>query len=136
MKEKDKTYFETESEFINGNDLDAAAQNVNNLIDKIKNSNALSKFFNEMLVLVSLLKDYVNGKYRKIPYKALAAIVFTVLYVLNIFDLIPDFLPGIGLLDDATMISICLSTVNTEVGNYKKWKTIEELTADDQLLGI
>ena len=75
------------------------------------------------MLLSSLVKDYWKGRYRKIPYKAIAGIAFTILYVLNVVDLVPDFIPGLGLLDDATIVGLCLKMVSTDIEQYKIWKT-------------
>ena len=41
----------------------------------------------------------------------IVAAVFALLYVLNSFDLVPDVLPFIGVLDDAVVITACLMLI-------------------------
>lgn len=82
----------------------------------------LGKFIEEIILALSIIKDYATGQYRKIPYWALAALVFMVLYVANPIDVIPDFLIGIGQIDDLIVISICLLMVRQELHEYKAWK--------------
>ena len=55
-------------------------------------------------LLISLIKDYWSQKYRKIPYSSLAVILFTIFYLINPFDLIPDYILGIGQIDDAAIL--------------------------------
>jgi uncharacterized membrane protein YkvA (DUF1232 family) len=125
-----REYFEKGTSNMNDEDVKKAAKSADKLIDKLKDSKTLSKFFDELILLTSLIKDYWKGKYRKIPYKAIAAIAFTILYVLNVVDLVPDFIPGLGLLDDATIVGLCLKLVSYDMEQYKLWKfpeaTIEE----------
>lgn len=51
-------------------------------------------------LMLQVVKDYRDGRLQHMPYAALSAIVFALDYALNPVDIIPDFLPGIGMLDD------------------------------------
>ena len=51
-------------------------------------------------LMLQVVKDYREGRLLHMPYSALSAIVFALDYALNPVDIIPDFLPGIGQLDD------------------------------------
>jgi uncharacterized membrane protein YkvA (DUF1232 family) len=82
----------------------------------------LGRFIEDGQLLISLVKDYWARSYRRIPFLAIAAIVFTLLYVLNPWDLLPDFLPVIGQLDDAAVVTICLLLVEQDLHTYKAWK--------------
>jgi uncharacterized membrane protein YkvA (DUF1232 family) len=53
------------------------------------------------------------------------------LYVLNPFDLVPDALPLLGLLDDAAVVSACLSLVEQDLRDYRDWKQAREGEADE-----
>jgi len=76
---------------------------------------------------LSLVKDYWYGRYRKIPYFTISAIVFSLLYVLNPLDLIPDFIPLVGHIDDASVTAICYSLVKQDLYAYKEWKAKEAI---------
>ena len=118
-------YFDKGSSAVNDEDLKNAAESAEKLKEKIKNSKNLSGLFDDLMLLSSLVRDYWKGRYRKIPYKAIAAIAFTILYVLNVVDLVPDFIPGLGLLDDATIVGLCLKMVSTDIEQYRLWKTAD-----------
>ncbi len=49
-------------------------------------------------------------------------IAFTIIDILNPFDLIPDITPVIGLIDDAGVMGICLKAVSKDLSVYKTWK--------------
>jgi uncharacterized membrane protein YkvA (DUF1232 family) len=57
-----------------------------------------------------------------VPYRTVAVIAAALLYVLNPFDLIPDAIPGVGLLDDATVVGFALAMVEQDLEDYKAWK--------------
>jgi uncharacterized membrane protein YkvA (DUF1232 family) len=126
-----REYFEKGTSNVSDKDVKKAAESADKLKEKLKNSKNLSKFFDELILLTSLMKDYWKGKYRKIPYKAIAAIAFTILYVLNVVDVIPDFIPGLGLLDDATIVGLCLKLVSYDMEQYKNWKFPEATVEND-----
>lgn len=118
-------YFDKGTSKVDDEDLKNAAESAEKLKEKVKISKNLSGLFDDLMLLSSLVKDYWKGRYRKIPYKAIAAIAFTILYVLNVVDLVPDFIPGLGLLDDATIVGLCLKMVSTDIEKYKIWKTMD-----------
>ena len=69
----------------------------------------------------SIMNNYISVKpYKKLPVGTIAAIVGTLLYVLSPVDLIPDFIPGIGYLDDAAVLALCLNFTRFDVEEYKK----------------
>lgn len=82
----------------------------------------LGKFVNDCKLFLALVKDYWHRKYRRIPYWTIAAIVVALLYVLNPLDLIPDFIPGFGQVDDAAVVAACLLLVRKDLHKYKEWK--------------
>ena len=61
----------------------------------------IKKVIEKINVLVEMLGAYVKGEYKKIPKKTLILLVAALIYLVNPFDLIPDFIPGIGYVDDA-----------------------------------
>ena len=90
--------------------------------EKFKGNGPLGRFVADLKLLYSIIQDYIKGEYREIPYWSIAAIVATLLYVLNPADLIPDVIPVVGLLDDALVIAACLAMVEQDLHNYEDWK--------------
>ncbi|MBK7455847.1 MAG: hypothetical protein IPJ46_19655 [Anaerolineales bacterium] len=50
----------------------------------------LARFIEDGKLLIAIVKDYWAGAYRQIPYGVIASSVFTLIYVLNPFDMVPD----------------------------------------------
>ncbi len=46
---------------------------------------------------------------KETPLRAKAIIIFAILYLLSPFDLIPDWITGLGLLDDLTIVSLLVA---------------------------
>jgi uncharacterized membrane protein YkvA (DUF1232 family) len=90
--------------------------------EKFRGDGPLGRFVADLKLLFSIIQDYVKGEYREIPYWSIAAIAAALLYVLNPFDLIPDFIPVVGYVDDAFVVAACLVMVEQDLHDYKKWK--------------
>jgi uncharacterized membrane protein YkvA (DUF1232 family) len=72
--------------------------------------------------LIRLVVAYARGHYRDIPADVLITIVAGLLYVLSPIDLIPDALPGVGLVDDVAVIGWVLKTVRSELEAFREWE--------------
>ena len=92
------------------------------LKEKLQDSSHLERFAKDLWLFMSLIKDYYQGNYRQIPYKALSAGIVGLLYTLNPIDLIPDFIPFIGHIDDALVLTFCLKLVEKDLQKYQLWK--------------
>ena len=90
--------------------------------EKISSRGPLSRFIEDGKLLISLVKDFRSGLYRQIPYGTIAAVAFVLLYVFNPLDLLPDVLPFIGVLDDATIVGACLVAIEQDLHKYRNWK--------------
>ena len=56
----------------------------------------LRQWMEQGRLMLAMVKDYVTGAYREIPYWAISAVSLALLYVLNPADVIPDVLVGIA----------------------------------------
>lgn len=81
----------------------------------------LKALLEQAKVMLSMVRDYWSGRYREIPYWAIGAMALALLYVLNPADLFPDFILGVGYLDDAAVVAFCLKLVEQELERYKQW---------------
>jgi uncharacterized membrane protein YkvA (DUF1232 family) len=90
--------------------------------NKFESSGPLKRLVKDFKLLMSLLNDYWHGTYREIPWWAISAVVFALLYVLSPIDLIPDVIPVIGYTDDAAVVALTLLLIEQELEKYKEWK--------------
>lgn len=103
-------------------DLKKVLEKRKEIEEKFKGSKALSRFVEDIKLLFSIVKDYISGDYKKVPWWSVAAIVFTLLYVVSPMDIIPDFIPLIGSLDDVLIVGVCLAVIDSDLHKYKEWK--------------
>ena len=109
------------SQKVNREDIKKIVDKTNEILQKL-GGDSFQNLVEDIRLLVSLLQDYRRGSYEEIPWSSIAAVIVSLLYLLNPFDIIPDMIPGIGLLDDAAMMGVCLSMINADFQRYKEWK--------------
>jgi uncharacterized membrane protein YkvA (DUF1232 family) len=76
-----------------------------------------------MLTLIRLVRNFINGRYRQISTKTIVIGVATLLYLLLPFDLIPDFIPAMGLMDDLSLMAWFIRAFQQELIKYQEWET-------------
>lgn len=100
-------------------DLNKVKEDAKTAEDKSKN---LGKQFESFRVTWSLLQDYWAGNYTAVPWKLIASIGFAVAYLVSPLDIIPDFIPLLGFVDDAAVFALVVSSFQSELDNYQEWK--------------
>lgn len=78
-------------------------------------------FWQDLKLLLSLLKDTAKGSYKPQSKKSIILMVLGLLYFLSPLDLIPDLLVG-GFIDDAALLAWIIAKVKTEIDSYKAFK--------------
>ena len=84
------------------------------IVKKTPDSNAtLSKFINLLASKFSNIVDSVSMN--------LLPISDTVLPIFSPIDIIPDCIPGVGLVDDAAMVGFCLAAARSDIEDFRVW---------------
>ena len=96
----------------------------------------LKQFYQQAKLMLSLVRDYAAGRYRETPYWAIAAVALALLYVLNPADLFPDFIPGLGYLDDAAVIAFCLKLVEKDLEKYQQWRAARSKVGSGPVIDV
>ncbi len=87
---------------------------------------SLEKVWHHLQLMFSLVKDYTKGNYKEIPTKSIALVIGAILYFLMPVDLIPDFIPVFGYLDDVAVIGLVIKQISIDLEKYEKWKQQQE----------
>ena len=82
------------------------------------------KLLTKLRLLKMVLADYASGRYRKVPWKAIAVCAAAAAYVLSPFDLIPDWLVPVGWTDDLLVLALAWGLVKRELREYCTWKGV------------
>ena len=69
-----------------------------------------------------LIQAYAAGRYQAMPKRSLMALITAVAYFVIPTDAIPDFVAGIGLLDDVALMGWVLKSIKTDLEKFQQWE--------------
>lgn len=95
-------------------------------IGKLKDKETRKELMGDFYTSCELVRDWSNGAYRVIPKTSIMKIIVAIIYFVMPIDMIPDFILGTGLLDDATVISFLLASLKSDLDKYKSYKEKNE----------
>lgn len=107
-------------------DADKIERLLERIEQKLKLIPVVGNKLSDVPILISLVRAYAKKEYTDIPIGSIIGIVAALLYLLNQVDLIPDFIPGAGYLDDVAVIAVAMAMVHDDVEEYRKWKKDNE----------
>ena len=85
-------------------------------------SESFYKIQDTVLAMARMLRSWINGDYKNISAKSIIAVVAALIYFVNPFDLIPDFIPVIGQIDDILILGYLIKIVNKEIERFMTWE--------------
>lgn len=87
-----------------------------------RSQGALGAAVEQVKRLVRLVRAYARGDYRSVRPQTMILVVAALLYFVFPFDLIPDFILGVGLLDDVAVIGYVLTKISDELERFEAWE--------------
>lgn len=78
-------------------------------------------------VMISMIRNYVRKEYTEIPIRSIISMISALIYFVSPVDIIPDFLPVVGYLDDAAVVAACIKLVKSDIDDYKQWRKINKI---------
>ncbi|MGM0609266.1 MAG: YkvA family protein [Candidatus Muiribacteriota bacterium] len=109
---------------VDETDVEYAAKKGNKKVEDLEKDkpSALIDIWEDIKLLIGLVGDYVSRKYRETPWKTIAAAAGAIIYFASPIDVIPDFIPIAGYLDDALVLKLAIDFSSEDLIKYKKWK--------------
>jgi uncharacterized membrane protein YkvA (DUF1232 family) len=99
---------------------------LNEVADKLADQKSKDSKFRQLFeiaqTLVRLVRRYISGEYREVQTSTIVAGLAVLLYVLSPIDLVPDFIPVLGFLDDLSLISWFVSKFQDELVRFRDWE--------------
>jgi uncharacterized membrane protein YkvA (DUF1232 family) len=132
FKKPDEEYIKEGAEQVTPKDIQTVDERAAEINKKFSARGPLKRFVEDGKVLTALVRDWRAGKYRQALYGTIAAVVFGLIYVFNPLDIVPDVLPFLGVVDDATVIGALLMLVERDLKKYRSWKEVQLMTENTQ----
>lgn len=107
-------------------DLTKIIGGANKAIHLAANHKKFKEYLNDVKLSFSLVKDYYYKEYTQVSFKTILAISGALAYILWSLDIIPDFIPFTGFLDDFGVFTYAMTIVGRELREYETWKKDQE----------
>lgn len=85
----------------------------------------LGGVWSELKSLTRLVRAWINGSYRDVSTQTKVLVLGGLLYFLSPIDLVPDFIAGLGLLDDAALIGWIVSSLRGDLRKFRGWEDVQ-----------
>lgn len=83
---------------------------------------SLGDMWENLQLLFDLVGAWRRGEYRKIPTGSIVTIIASIIYFVSPIDIIPDFLLGLGIVDDAAVIAFVIKQITADLEKFRDWK--------------
>ena len=85
---------------------------------KVKDVNAV----NAIPRSFRMMRSIAQGEYKVIPVATIIAVLIAIAYMVLPADMIPDMIPFLGYVDDASVLALCLALAQRDITAYEIWK--------------
>ena len=73
-------------------------------------------------LMAQMVKGYVAGTYTAVSAKTVVSLIGAFLYLVKSRDIIPDYIPVIGLADDLIIATVAMAINEPELRAFKEWR--------------
>ncbi|MDF9800664.1 uncharacterized membrane protein YkvA (DUF1232 family) [Catalinimonas alkaloidigena] len=86
---------------------------------------SLQKLKHQVNTFNRMTRAYVSGEYRNVPWKNVLMVTAGIVYFVMPLDLIPDFIPLTGFLDDLTVLMWVFNSVQGTIEEFEEWENTD-----------
>ena len=92
------------------------------MVRKLKRLPFMKEQLADLPYMAMMINSYIRKQYTKVPVASILTLIAAISYFVLPIDVIPDFLPVIGFLDDLGVIGLALGCVKNELDAYMDWR--------------
>ncbi len=81
-----------------------------------------AKLNDSLRLFIRIINAYTSKEYTYVPWKTICLIVAGLIYFIYPVDLIPDFIPVSGLIDDVALIAWIYESIQDDIENFLEWE--------------
>ena len=93
---------------------------------------SLAKIWDKVQLLFNLLGDWAKGRYKVVPTKSIVMIIVAIVYFVFPVDLLPDFIVGLGFIDDVAVLGFVIGQIGNDLDEYAAWRNENAAAVDDK----
>ncbi len=90
--------------------------------ERKNNIGPLVEVWEHLKALSRLVNAFVHKEYKEVPWQSLVLSSTALLYFVTPSDLLPDFIPVVGYVDDATIIAIVVNAIKADLDKFLEWE--------------
>jgi len=83
-----------------------------------------------------LLQAYFSKQYTVIPWGSIALLVGAVIYFVSPIDLMPDWFPLSGFIDDAAVLMFVLRQLQSDINKFQQWEKEKECPNAEKIIDL
>ena len=119
-----KEYISKAKKIINDDEkLKKLIEDVLKKLKEISSDKKTSAKLNDSLRLfIRIINAYTSKDYTYVPWKTICLIVAGLIYFIYPVDLIPDFIPVSGLIDDVALIAWIYESIQDDIEKFLEWE--------------
>ena len=76
----------------------------------------------ELILCIALVRSWMHGEYDGVSRQTIVAVTAALLYFVVPLDVIPDFLIGVGFIDDASVVGYVMTMLAAEMDAFRRWQ--------------
>lgn len=76
----------------------------------------------KLKVILRMVRAYAVGKYKLIPWKSIILLTAVLIYFLMPLDLMPDFIPVTGYIDDFSLLLWVYNHLQDDINTFVWWE--------------
>lgn len=103
---------------------------------KEKPSGPLADLWENLKMVFRLLQAYFNKQYTSIPWGSIVLVVGAVIYFVSPIDLMPDWFPLAGFVDDAALLTFVLAQIRNDLKKFAQWEAEKETSNADKIIDV
>ncbi|WP_316568298.1 YkvA family protein [Neobacillus sp. YIM B06451] len=99
-----------------------------------KNRKSLGFSWQKLQLLFELVRAWAKGDYKNVSKGTILAVIGAIIYFVSPVDIIPDFLLGFGLIDDAAVLAFTWKRLSKDLEEFSAWKNTIDLPQTEKPL--
>ncbi len=83
-------------------------------------------FWTHLKAFFRLMKAYIRREYTDVPWGSIALVAGAIIYFVSPIDLLLDWIPLAGFLDDAAVLAFVIMQIRKDVDKFLAWESDQD----------